>query len=552
MTENPRKPRVFLSYSRDPSEDVQFAMDLAERLRFVGFEVWSDDESEGPGAARGSAAREAIESARHAVFIVTKAWLERPGSRAEIELASGHAAETRRRLAVRREPLDERPLATLLEGLPSVEWPPEDPEPDARFWEVYCGLTRTPPGNRRLWAESGRQLLAGRSPGPLEAAGEQETGSLSSLKCSSRPVLARSARDWTLVLTDSGACFKISRGAPHRLEPLPDLDGCSAVAVDKAGNLFVGLYDGMLATPRDGEWAYHSAQAPVLCLCASPWGLAIGDAAGNVVFREPPAPAVARALVSEPVVELRAFDDGLVALGARGAIWIIGPPQDGTVAVAPVAPNDAIGRPVGLFDTGSRSRAGVFSADRIAVIGRGARTLSVGIRRFPEGIQQVVPFGAGSAGSGDAPLGLLTDAGFLWVVESDLKRVAPILLPDTAGIATARACGAGRLDIRRRLGRGSARPDISDPCRGRRRAGLRRAGRAERSRPRALARGSRDPRECVSGPKPRGDSAVATLTLKLDELDWDAVADAALDRRQPTRFPPGVLADALESVRTLL
>jgi hypothetical protein len=253
------------------------------------------------------------------------------------------------------------------------------------------------------------------------------------LQCPSRPVLARSARGWTLLLTDSGICFRIDRGETLALRPLPDLDGSSAVAVDPEGNLFVGFYDGMIATPRDDEWAYRAADAPVLSLAATPRGLALGDASGSITFRDPAGQPIASAAAGEPVVDLVASDEGVVALGARGSLWRLRWVDGGNLSLAPVPPNEALGRPVALFDSGDSSRVGVFSAERVALLGRGVRGPMVGVRRFPEGINRVAAFGRDAREAESPPLGLLTDAGRLWFVDSDLKTVALVVLSDDAG-----------------------------------------------------------------------------------------------------------------------
>ena len=259
------------------------------------------------------------------------------------------------------------------------------------------------------------------------------------LPCPSRPALAVAVQGWILVLTDSGNCFRVRRAKSLAIDPLPDLEGCSAVAVDSAGRLCIGLYDGMIAVPRDDEWAYHATDAVVLSLAATPWGLAIGDASGSVTFRDPPDPAVARMVLGEPVVDLAGFDEGLVALGARGGLWRLEQPQDGVVPSAIVRTNEALGRPVGLFSTANSSRVGVYSVERLALLGNGARRLTVGIRRFADGIDKVVPFGAIGGSALDAPFGLLTDAGQVWFVDTNLKTVAPVVLPgdldDVVGLA---------------------------------------------------------------------------------------------------------------------
>jgi hypothetical protein len=265
-------------------------------------------------------------------------------------------------------------------------------------------------------------------PDDSELSGEPDTTELPD--CPSRPVLAVAAQDGIILLTDSGACFWVSRGKPLSLKPLPDLDGCSALAVDSTGILHAGLYDGMIAVPRDDEWSYCPADAAVLSLAASRWGLAIGDAVGSVAYRNPPGPAFAKVALGEAVVELAATDDGVVALGARGGLWRLGEPQGGTISSAPISVNEALGRPVGLFDTGNPSKVGVFSGERLALLSHGTRHLKVGIRRFPDGIDKVVRFGPKPGKTEDLPLGILTDAGQVWFVDADLKTVAPVLLPD--------------------------------------------------------------------------------------------------------------------------
>ena len=141
-------------------------------------------------------------------------------------------------------------------------------------------------------------------------------------KCPSRPVLAQPSPSWTLLLTDSGTCFKVDGDGLLLTHQLPDLDGCSAVAVDRTGTLFAGLYDGMIATLRDDEWAYHAADAAVLSLAATPWGLAIGDAVGTVAFRDPPGPVLASALLGEPVVDLASYSTrGSLPSAPRGGLW---------------------------------------------------------------------------------------------------------------------------------------------------------------------------------------------------------------------------------------
>jgi hypothetical protein len=276
-----------------------------------------------------------------------------------------------------------------------------------------------------------------KSPADPDVNGASDTTALSN--CPSRPVLAVSAQEWILLLSDSGSCFRVSRRETLALQRLPDLDGCSALVVDAAGKLYVGLYDGMIAVPRDDEWNYHATDAAVLSLAATPWCLAIGDASGFVTFRDPPDSATAKAAVGDAVVDLAAFDEGVVALGAKGGLWRLERPQGGIVSPEPVRSNEALGRPVGLFNTGDPSTVGVYSIERLAILSDGARRVTVGIRRFPDGIDKVVPFGPNPEKLGNPPFGVLTDAGQVWFVDANLKTVAPVVLPgepkDVVGLA---------------------------------------------------------------------------------------------------------------------
>jgi hypothetical protein len=276
-----------------------------------------------------------------------------------------------------------------------------------------------------------------KSPADPDVNGASDTTALPN--CPSRPVLAVAAHDGILLLTDSGSCFRVSPGETLALQRLPDLDGCSAVVVDAAGKLYVGLYDGMIAIPRDDEWTYHATGAALLSLAATPWRLAIGDASGSVTFRDPPGSATAKAALGEPVVDLAAFDDGVVALGAQGGLWRLERPQGGIVSPEPVRSTEALGRPVGLFNTGDPSTVGAYSAERLAILIHGARRVTVGIRRFPDGIDKVVPFGSKPDKTGNPPFGVLTDAGQVWFVDANLKTVAPVVLPgeskDVVGLA---------------------------------------------------------------------------------------------------------------------
>jgi hypothetical protein len=261
------------------------------------------------------------------------------------------------------------------------------------------------------------------------------------LACASRPALACAARGWTFVLADRGSCYRLDRDGPPIVSELPELDGCSAVVADTGGTLHAGLYDGMIATLRGGEWDYRAADAPVLSLAATPAAVAIGDAAGRVVFHGPDGVPAGSAALGEPVGDLAAGERGLLALGVRGSLWRIAWPENGAVAVTPLPPRDELGRPVGLAGGLSPWCHVVFSAERMATVDERTGRVTIGWRRFPDGIGTVIPLGRGADPRQEAGLGLLTDAGQVWRVTADLKTAWQVLLPDTQDGVTGIAPG---------------------------------------------------------------------------------------------------------------
>ena len=453
MPDNLIKPQVFVSYSREPRENFEFVRWLAGRLRDAGFDV-PLDENDAAADDSGQAVQAGIRDARHALFVITRGWLERPRSRIELDLFAGRPPETHRRVAVRRESIDLRALGSRCQNLQVIPWLPDEPEPEARFWEVYCVLSRTPPGAGEQWAEKGSDLAARPA-------------------CRSRPVLVRSARDWTFLLTDAGPCYRLDRGDRLELEPLPDLDGCSAAVVDAEGTLVVGLYDAMVATLRGEEWEYRATDAPVLSLAATPQGVVVGDSAGTVTFCGPGGAALGAVTLGEPIVDLpRSTTASWPLARSAGSGGLEGSGNNSPRPIATPPRSSRPGRLVGLFETGNPGqRPGAFGARAWVVLidgrGRADHRSARGCSR--KGSAAVVAFGRGTRRAG---------------------QEAPPRNPHRHGPALARL---GRLEDHL-PGRPARRPDGGGRgCAGRPRWRLPRAGRPAASlRGRLAATGSAD------------------------------------------------------------
>ena len=145
---------VFISYSRLPEENAEFVRQLAARLRAANFEVWLDEERISVADNIQEKIVEAISSADAALFVVNSRWLQTDRDFIQFEISLVGDQRAARRVVVLREPAGVKELGPYFCTLNRMEWYPDDPQPDARFWEIYCGITGTPPGPRRSRSHS--------------------------------------------------------------------------------------------------------------------------------------------------------------------------------------------------------------------------------------------------------------------------------------------------------------------------------------------------------------------------------------------------------------
>jgi len=166
------RDQVFVSYCRD--SDTAFARRLTQALKAVPFNVWLDEEQIPPGDDFERRLQKVLEECRHAIFVVSKEWLEREWTRYEAETFAEKGAE-RRRIAVLRFPRGAHDVGPRLKLLQNVEWIDGQSDEAACFWQVVCGLTGEPPGPVADWAPRGQALLdrlqgGARPPSPAGAA----------------------------------------------------------------------------------------------------------------------------------------------------------------------------------------------------------------------------------------------------------------------------------------------------------------------------------------------------------------------------------------------
>ncbi|MFY9822593.1 MAG: toll/interleukin-1 receptor domain-containing protein [Thermoanaerobaculia bacterium] len=152
---------VFLSYAR---QDHAFAVELARTLEDSSFRVWLDEEQILPGETVQDSLVRGLKEAQHAVFLVTDAWLGRDWTEWELESFLKNRSSLRRVIPVLRIPRDVERIGPYLLKLQPVEWPENDPEPEARLWELRCGLLGEAMGPRLERARRWRETLASQGP----------------------------------------------------------------------------------------------------------------------------------------------------------------------------------------------------------------------------------------------------------------------------------------------------------------------------------------------------------------------------------------------------
>lgn len=108
----------------------------------------------------------AILESDHAIFLISKLWLSRRLSAFELGRFDRANRPQARLIPVFRLPKEQLKLPPQLVRLKGVTWLETDPDPDARFWEVYCGITDTAPGPQDAWGDRGRGLMKASVPPP--------------------------------------------------------------------------------------------------------------------------------------------------------------------------------------------------------------------------------------------------------------------------------------------------------------------------------------------------------------------------------------------------
>ncbi len=422
----PAAMRVFVSYSHTPPENAEFARGVAARLRHAGFGVWLDEEEIPHGGDIEVHITKAARASDAGLFIVTKRWLERQRSyiRHEVSLFDRPGA---RRLAILREPADEDELGPHFATIKTMEWFPDDPQPYARLWEIYCGVLDKRPGSRVEWEENGRRIFGGNPATPpiilpeppLAKPAPQRQQGVFELATSARPVGCISASGCTWLVTEQDEWAEIGNDDLPQ-PPIQVLSGYTAT-ISGANELLVAGYDATVARLRGRKWEMITVESPILCFAGGVDGTIAGTASGAVIALDVSQKPLFR--MRDPVAALARFEGGMLALGTRGTFGRVAWPAASQEILNWIAPGD-LGRPVGFFPAMELNHVGVHSSTRIGVLAPDTENLALCPKVFEEGIRSVAFLGLQMW-----PYAVHTDAGNLFLVDASLTNTRAVKLP---------------------------------------------------------------------------------------------------------------------------
>lgn len=162
---------VFVSYSR---RDSPFVEGLVGRLREAGLNPWFDVEQVPGGADVQETLLEALDVSRHVIAVITEHWLASDYTTWEVSASQKDLRGDRVLVLLARMAFDARKLGPFLHRRNVLSWLEGDPEPDARFWEVYCALLQKGPGPKAEWAQKGREARSAGGGSALLAASVRE------------------------------------------------------------------------------------------------------------------------------------------------------------------------------------------------------------------------------------------------------------------------------------------------------------------------------------------------------------------------------------------
>jgi hypothetical protein len=157
MSTEPYAYDVFLSCA---SEDLVTARKLRADLGQAGVRAWLYEEENAPGVDVRESLSQAIHDSRHAVLLLSKAWVTKDTTEWEFAVISQINDPTRHVVPIARERIaaSDLPFKLIRPNRTLCDWTTESCY--VLLWLVLCGITAGPPGPKEDWEARGRESLA--------------------------------------------------------------------------------------------------------------------------------------------------------------------------------------------------------------------------------------------------------------------------------------------------------------------------------------------------------------------------------------------------------
>src|SRR5262249_393337 len=114
---------------------------------------------------------------RHVIAVLSDNWLASDYTTWEIASSRTDLKGDRTLVPLALHPLDTKQLGPFFHRRNVLLWPPDDADPDARFWEGYSALLCQAPGPRAEWSAKGRAARKSPAAGgalPLATSADRE------------------------------------------------------------------------------------------------------------------------------------------------------------------------------------------------------------------------------------------------------------------------------------------------------------------------------------------------------------------------------------------
>ena len=178
--------QVFISYAHTAA-DTALARYLAERLREMGLKVWLDETALRAGAVLQVDVERGINESDAGIFVVSQSWLASEWTAFELEQFDRRDPRVVRRIPILRLPRERLTVPPALVKIKGLVWLEDEVDCDARFWEVYCAVSDTPPGPSEEWSLRGRSVSKASAPIPPPTTPRPRPSVRPSLRCDRAP-----------------------------------------------------------------------------------------------------------------------------------------------------------------------------------------------------------------------------------------------------------------------------------------------------------------------------------------------------------------------------